>query len=289
MMKQQALSSSGRQVFEIGQVRASLLGKFLYYAVPIRRRTVLANMQRVFGANQSPEQINELAQSFYDHFARSFLDVMRSAFKSPAKLKDVVRPENKEAILRASEANRGVLVLAGHLGNWEVASVGGIENFPEYRGRFHVIRRSINPAWLDRIVTSRFRRVGLQVVPKKRSLDHILERLAVNDAVVFIMDQHAGGRDGVLVDFFGQPAWTFRSLAVVALSTRAPVVPLAAWREPAGTHVLRFEEPIWPVESDDTDEAIRLNTRLYNAALEKMILRHPEQWIWMHRRWKDQS
>ena len=78
----------------------------------------------------------------------------------------------------------------------------------------------------------------------------------------------------------------FKSLAIIALSTRLDVVPASSWRQPDGTHVLRFEDPLPLIEHEDTNEAIRLNTRAYNAALERMLLRHPEQWIWMHRRWK---
>jgi KDO2-lipid IV(A) lauroyltransferase len=89
-----------------------------------------------------------------------------------------------------------------------------------------------------------------------------------------------------MVEFFGHPAGTFRSLAVIALTTGAPVVPAASWREPDGSHVLRFEPALDPIEHAEPNEAIRLNTRAYNAALERMIVRHPEQWWWVHRRWK---
>ena len=92
--------------------------------------------------------------------------------------------------------------------------------------------------------------------------------------------------DGVEVEFLGRPAGTFKSLAILALSTGTPVVPAYCWREPGGRHVLRFEEPLTPVECEDPGDAIRQNTRAYNVALERMLLRHPEQWIWMHRRWK---
>jgi len=104
--------------------------------------------------------------------------------------------------------------------------------------------------------------------------------------VVFPFDQHASRKDGVLVEFFGHPAGTFRSLSVIALSTGAPVVPASSWREPDGTHVLRFEAALAPIEHADPNEAIRLNTRAYNAALEPLVVRHPEQWWWSHRRWK---
>ena len=86
--------------------------------------------------------------------------------------------------------------------------------------------------------------------------------------------------------FFGPPAGTFKSPALIAMASGAPVIPATSWREPDGSHVLRFEDPIPLVECEDTGEAIRQNTRAFNAALECLLLRHPEQWIWMHKRWK---
>jgi KDO2-lipid IV(A) lauroyltransferase len=188
--------------------------------------------------------------------------------------------------MRASEAGKGILVLVGHFGNWEAASVAGIGQFPEYRNRFHFVRRPLKPAILNEFVNRRFKRAGFGSISKRGSLDTILELLSQGAAIVFVFDQHAGKRDGVIVDFFGHPAGTFKSLAILALSTKAPVIPTSSWRQPDGTHVLRFEDPLPLIESEDTNEAIRLNTRAYNAALERLLLRHPEQWIWMHRRWK---
>jgi KDO2-lipid IV(A) lauroyltransferase len=101
-----------------------------------------------------------------------------------------------------------------------------------------------------------------------------------------VFDQHAGPPDGIPVDFFGHPAGTFKSLALLALDTGAPVVPVSSWREPDGSHVIRFEEPLPLIQCESPGEAIRRNTRAYNAELERLLLRHPEQWIWMHKRWK---
>ena len=121
---------------------------------------------------------------------------------------------------------------------------------------------------------------------KRGSLDRILDRLAAGDMVVFPFDQHASPPDGIEVDFFGHSAWTFKSLAIIALATGAPVLPAAGWREADGRHVLRFEEPVEVVESGNVNDEIRATTRAFNAALERLVLRHPEQWFWVHRRWK---
>jgi KDO2-lipid IV(A) lauroyltransferase len=90
----------------------------------------------------------------------------------------------------------------------------------------------------------------------------------------------------VEVEFFGEPAGTFRSLAIIAAATGAPVLPAASWREPDGTHVLRFEAALEPIRHEDAREELVRNTRAYNAALERLVVRHPEQWWWVHRRWK---
>ena len=103
------------------------------------------------------------------------------------------------------------------------------------------MRRPIKPRWLDALVNRRFRKAGFGVVGKRGSLDTIVERLEAGDVIVFPFDQHAGKPDGIDVEFFGHPAGTFKSLAILALATGAPVLPAAAWREPDGRHVLRFE------------------------------------------------
>ena len=115
----------------------------------------------------------------------------------------------------------------------------------------------------------------------------MFERLAAGDIVVFPFDQHAGPKLGIRVPFFGRPAGTFRALALVAKATGAPVVPGACWREPDGRHVLRFEPALEYLEDPDQTAEVRRNTRAYNAVLERLIVRHPEQWFWVHRRWKD--
>jgi len=266
---------------------APWIGRLLYHGLPVRRAVVLENLQRVFGHTHDPASIERLAQAHYAHLARLVAEFVRFPLLSPAGRRALVRVENVEAIRRVYGHGRGVLVLTAHLGNWEVATLGGLSQFPEHRGQFHALRRPLWPRRLDRLVTRRFRRAGIGVLPKKGALDAVLACLAAGHAVIFPFDQHAGGRDGVRVEFFGHPAGTFRSLAILSLTTGVPVVPMATWREPDGRHVVRFEAALPILEDADVGAAIRANTRAYNAALERMIARHPEQWFWMHRRWKE--
>jgi len=268
------------------QTSVPWFGKLLYHLFPYRRGIVFDNLRRLFGDVLPEEEIRRIAQAYYAHYFRFLIEFVRLALMSAKQRKAWVRVENAEAPMKIRQQGKGLIVLTGHFGNFEVATVAGIGQFPEYHGKFHFVRRVLHPRLLNDFVTWRFRKAGLGTLPKKGSLDKILDLLARREAIVYVFDQHAGKKDGITVDFFGHPAGTFKSLAVLALTTRLPVMPAYSWREPDGSHVLRFEEPLPLIDCEDVNEAVRLNTRAYNAAIERMLLRHPEQWIWMHRRWK---
>lgn len=264
----------------------SFAARLLYRLLPLRRGVVLDNLRRVYGEAVDEAEIERLAQAHYGHLGRLLWEFAYYPWLSKARRMAMARVENLDVLLAAHALGKGVLILTGHFGNFEVSTSAGLMSFPQAHGRFHFVRRPIRPEWLDRLVTRRFRKAGFGVLPKRGGLDAILERLAAGDLVVFPFDQHAQRKDGVMAEFFGHAAGTFRSLAVIALSTGAPVVPASSWRERGGRHVLRFEAPVPLIEHADTNEAIRLTTREFNRALERLIVRRPEQWWWVHRRWK---
>jgi len=268
------------------QIEPSLAGRFTKRFLPLRGKVVMANLRRVYGDVLGEADIVRLAAAHYGHLWRLLGEFLRFRWLTAAQKMAMVRVEGIANFLAARDQGKGILILTGHFGNWEVSTTAGLALFPEMRGKFHFVRRPIKPAWLDRLVTRRFEKAGFGVFSKRDSLDAMLACLANGDAVVLPFDQHAGPPEGIAVDFLGHPAWTFKSLAIIALSTGAPVLPASSWRESDGRHVLRFEAPLAPTECEDTTEAIRLNTRAYNQALERLVVRHPEQWYWVHRRWK---
>ena len=279
-------TASAVALAERASAPVSLAGRFIFRFFPLRRSIIVANLERVYGNTLSAAEITALAQAHYGHLWRLSNEFLRFRWLSQMRKAALVRVENIDAFVTAQRQGKGVLVLTGHFGNWEVATIAGIANYPQVRGRFHFVRRPIKPYWLDVMVTRRFNQAGFGVIGKRGSLDRILDLLAAGDVIVFPFDQHAGPPDGIEVEFFGHPTWTFKSLAIIALATGAPVLPATSWREDDGRHVLRFGEPMAPIESDNTSAAIRLNTRAYNGVLERLILARPEQWYWVHRRWK---
>jgi KDO2-lipid IV(A) lauroyltransferase len=279
-------SASAVALAEFRRTEVPWFGKVFYHLFPYRRKLVLENFHRVFGDVVPEDEVLRLAQGYYAHYLLFLIEFIRLPFMSAKKKKSFIRVENIESPLRAHEQGKGLILLTGHFGNWEVSTVAGISQFPQFKGLFHFVRRPLKPELLNRWITRRFQRAGFGTLAKRGSLDAVLDLLAGGSAIVYVFDQFAVRKEGVVVDFFGHPASTFKSPALLALSSGAPVIPSCSWREPDGTHVLRFEDPLPLIECENAGEAIRQNTRAYNAALERMLLRHPEQWIWMHRRWK---
>lgn len=264
------------------------MGRFIYHFLPYRRSVVESNIHQVFGQILTEPQQKHLAKAFYSHLLTSIKEMIALRFMSERKLRERVDVKGYQRLLDIAAQGRGVLVLTGHFGNWEFAPLGGILNFKQFQGQFHFIRRMLGNKTIEKILFRRYYRAGLNVIPKKNSLPQVCEVLEKNHAVVFVLDQHASlkNRDGVAAEFFGKKAGTYRSLASLARHTGIPVVPAAGYRTDDGRHVLEFFEPILWQDYETTQESIYQNTLLYNQALEQIILAHPEQWLWLHKRWK---
>jgi KDO2-lipid IV(A) lauroyltransferase len=272
----------------IDALPVSRAGRFMYRWLPYRRRIITENMTHVFGDTLSELQKEHLTQAFYSHLMTSIKETIQLRFVTEKWLQQRVEVRGHERLLQVAERGQGVLILTGHVGSWEVAPIGGILNFKQFQGRFHFIRRTLGNKTIERILFRRYYEAGLHVIRKKNALQHVTEALAQNDAVVFVLDQHASivNRDGIVAEFFGKKAGTYRSLASCARYTGVPVVPAASYRLANGRHVLEFHEPIEWQEHESTQASLYHNTCAYNKALERIILAHPEQWLWLHRRWK---
>lgn len=294
----------------LSPVEPSLGGKIVYHLFLFRRRTVIQNIQRAFPELTERKQIIGIAQAFYGHLFRAIFELARDAFMSPEMRSRLVRIEGAETF-RASAAGKGALLLTGHFGNWELAVPIAVGHLPEWRGRVHIIRdfgagtdahavqragrrgflvvrriRSRLVGFLSYLAFRRFNRAGMKVISQGGAVKGTLRRLRAQEAVVFVLDHHAGGRNRILVNFMGYPAYTFRSLAVIALASEAPVVPIACYRDTDGKHVVRFEPPLQTIRTGNLTNDIRENTELYNKTLVRLIREHPDQWFWFHERWR---
>jgi len=273
---------------KIRRLPVSWAGRVIYHCFPYRRRVILSNMHQVFGDLLSGPEKNHLIKSFYSHLLTCVKETIQLRFMSETTLRSRVEVRGHERLLAVAAEQRGVLVVTGHFGSWEFAPLGGILNFKQFQGQFHFIRRTLGSKRLERLLFRRYYRAGLNVILKKNALQQVCDALDKNHAVVFVLDQHASlaNKDGIAAEFFGKKAGTYRSLASISRHTGVPVVPAAGYRLANGQHVLEFYEPIEWQDYPTTQESIYRNTLAYNQALERIILAHPEQWLWLHKRWK---
>lgn len=273
---------------QIDSLPISIFGTFIYYFLPYRRPIIMKNINHVYQDRLDEAQKKRLAKSYYSHLIKSVKEALSLRFMSEKTLKQRVEVRGHEHLAKVIQDQKGALVVTGHFGNWEYAPIGGVLNFEAYKGQFHFIRRTLGFKYLERILFRRYYQAGLNVIPKKNSLERVGSALEKNHVVVFVLDQHASlvNRDGIAVEFFGKKAGTYRSLATLSRNTGVPVVPAAGYRLANGMHVLEFFDPIPWRDFEGTQESLYQNTLAYNQSLERIILKHPEQWNWIHNRWK---
>ncbi len=273
----------------IKEMKPTLAGKFFYYCIPFRKKVVLQNMRQVFVGIFNEKEIIKLAQAFYSHIATSLKENLLMRFMTIQQIKNKAEIQGAEYLYElVAHDIKGAIIITGHFGNWEFAPIAGILNFTEFQGRFYFVRKLIATKWIEKILFRRYYQAGLNVIPKKNSLDQVCDALEKNNAVVFVMDQHASikAKDGIMVDFFGKPAGTFRSPAMIARHTQVPVLPCRSYRRKDGKHVLEFFKRLEWNHAENFKDELAINTRQYNKVLEEFIIDYPEQWLWMHKRWK---
>jgi KDO2-lipid IV(A) lauroyltransferase len=182
----------------------------------------------------------------------------------------------------ASDKMKGVLLLTGHMGAWELCAFAhGIYGHP-----LSFLVRPLDNPLLDRLIDGYRQLSGNGTIDKNNSVRQVLRALKRNEQVGVLIDVNVLADQGVFCDFFGVPACSTTGLAIFALRSGAPVVPgFLIWDEALGKHRLRFEPEIQLVRTGDFREETILNTARFTKAIEEQVRRHPDQWLWIHKRW----
>ncbi len=254
------------------------LGDLAWSAVPRRRAVVVDNLTRALGAERSPAELVDIGRRCFQHLGMTVVESCTFLFRSPAVLLSRLEVRGAEHLAAAMAGGRGLLFLTAHYGNWELlAASHALERWP-----LSVMVRPLDSALLDPLIERLRLRCGAEIISKRDGLRGALDALRRERMVGILLDQNSTHREGVFAPFFGIPASTNRGLAVIALRTGAPVVPVFIRRLPGGRHVVQAEPPI-PPPADGDPVAF---TAAFNRAIELAIRQAPEQWFWLHRRWK---
>ncbi len=241
-------------------------------AIPRLRRVGLENVR----AAGLPDDV---VDGVFANIARVIGTFAQFPRINAGNVREWIRYDGLENYQEAKRRGRGVLIATAHLGNWEFSAFAhALMTEPMW-----VMVRPLDNPLIDRLVAGYRARSGNRVVEKKDFLRGMLKALHRNEAVGILIDQHAA-EDAVPVDFFGRKAAAATGFVRIAHHTGATVLPgYALWRESERRYVLRFDEPI-EMTGDIARDTQRLHTHL-----ESVIRRDPDQWLWIHRRWKSPS
>ena len=265
-----AVSASGRT-----------LGLLVYTLDGPRRRVTLANLARAFLGRPAAER-RRIARSVFRHFGRMVFELLKFSALTPAQMLSRVVFEGEEHVRQAYAAGRGVFFLTAHFGCWEIHGLVHSLNFAP----MGVMARPLDNPLLHDLLERARQCTGNFVIYRKGGIRRALRAIESGQGVGMLIDQHIHGPDATSVDFFGRPAATTTALAALALRTGARVVPLFAVPTAPGRYRMIYERAVDAPPADSADP-IREFTQRCTDVLEMYVRRHPDLWLWMHRRWRD--
>ena len=250
----------------------------LAYALGVRRRVALDNLAQALPERTEGER-RAIARAAYANMARVVVDALRTLGAPREQLLAEVEVEDFGAVERALAGGRGLLVATAHLGSWELFGAAMAQRIP-----LHAVVRPLRGGLNAHLVEAR-ERAGLRLIPGRGALSAMVAALRRNEVVAMLVDQAIGGKHALFVPFFGRPAATTPALSMAALRTGAPTLVVVALRE-AGRLRFRVEGPFEVSDTGDRARDMFEHTARVTAALERIIRAAPEQWLWLHRRWK---
>jgi KDO2-lipid IV(A) lauroyltransferase len=244
--------------------------------LPRLRRIAMRNLELAY-PDKSHQERKAIVDGVFRSIARLLAVFARFPSLNARNISRWIRYEGLENYQDAKQRGRGVLVATAHLGNWELSAFAhALLTEP-----MNVIVRPLDNPKIDGLIESRRGLSGNRLIDKRDAARAILRALDRNEAVGVLIDQNTGLSEGVFVDFFGTRACANAALARLAARTGAAVVPgFALWSDAEERYVLRFYPPV-----EITGDA-QADTQRLNAIIESAIREHPDQWLWIHRRWK---
>jgi KDO2-lipid IV(A) lauroyltransferase len=257
------------------------IGRFIFRVDRRHREIALNNLRFVLGAQRSFADRRRMAVGVFQSIGQIPLEVCWSLQIGRQNWKNFFKISGLDHYRKAAAGGNGVLFLTAYVGNWELFPVvGAMTSIP-----LHIVYRPLDSPLLDEVVGRIRRRFGAHLIPKKKSVFKINRVLRNGQCIAILLDQNVDWYEGVFVDFMGHRACTSKGLATLSILSKAPVVPAFLVREGDGFHA-HFEPPIYPLVSGDRIRDLEENTQRYNQAIESVVHRYPDQWFWVHQRWK---
>jgi KDO2-lipid IV(A) lauroyltransferase len=259
------------------------LGRMMFCIDRGHRKIALENLHLAFGKEKSEEELLAIARRTFENLGMMAVEFFRIPRMDVESFKKKVKIEGLEEALELFGRRKGILLLLSHFGNWEMM---GIMSKLIGDSIMVIAKPMKKNKRIDQFITKIRNAAGLEVISSIKASRIVIKALSQNRVVGILIDQRAKRSEGIWADFFGKKAPTTPGLAVLAMKTGAPVVPVFMVRDGFGKHRLVIQEPLELVHTGDIKKDVEANTQLFNHTLESMIRQYPDQWFWVHRRWE---
>ncbi|HXV20960.1 MAG TPA: lysophospholipid acyltransferase family protein [Desulfuromonadales bacterium] len=258
------------------------IGSLTPYLLPRRRQIAHANLRRAY-PEKSEAEIRAIMAKMFRHLGKSGFEMLLvDRFKAGHDLESFFEIHGLENLHDAYALDRGVFLLSGHIGFWEVGTFFlGALGFPAD----FVAKQMRNP-YIGRHFEKLREAGGGRVIDARQGARKIVRSLAEKRVVCVLLDQHTSPKTSVKVDFFGRPAYTTPIITQIAMKYDVPIVPAFTYRTGDDRYRVYFE-PALRLPNDPTPEAIVEQTARLTSCIEAAVRKDPHQWFWVHRRWRD--
>jgi KDO2-lipid IV(A) lauroyltransferase len=258
-----------------------------YHTVAKHRIIALHNLRCAFPEKDMKELIR-IAKGVFRNLAITAAEFFSMPFITRANLHEWVEMEGLEHYEAGIAHGKGLLTIIAHFGNWELMPVT-FPLFLKFPKPSYIVYRPLDSPTLDNMVEYVRTINGHVMIPKGGAGKRIMEMLKENNSIAILSDQNAGIREGVFVNFFGRPACTSVGLAVLALRSGAPVLPMFMVRQKSGKYKFILKPLVEVSQTGDDEKDILENTQRFTKVVEDVVREYPDQWFWLHQRWKTKT
>lgn len=260
---------------------ASLISFFFFYVVPIRKDVVYDNLKHAF-PELAFDEIKKIAYGSYKSFAITLVEILYLPRITKEQIKRVVNFNNLDLIDKKEQEQNGVILLSGHFGNWEYCAISvGAQLNKKLSVVVKPQRNTFVNDWMNQART----RWTNEVIPLGASIRNVYSVLFNKGMVAMVADQR-GPEESIKLEFFGRKTSVYTGPAVLSLKMNVPIIYGIAIRQPDFSYNLVFVEISRENLPDEYDEKVKVLSERMLKYLEDVIRKHPEQWLWMHKRWK---
>lgn len=266
--------------YHLGVRVGGALGCMAFYVLRRERNRAIEHLNMVFG-DKGPQWVRRTARQSFMHLGKSLLEVM---LINPERIKRVVELHGEDNLREAMQQGKGAVYVTGHIGNWEMMAHYVSATYP-----VSVVAAPLEPEQVNDMIVRLRSRMGVRTILRGRpGASKELIRIFKENRILGILIDQDTDVESVFVDFMGRPAWTPTAAAAMAIKFGAPVLFGYIQRGADDRHTIIIEGPLAVTVTGNLQDDIRNTTAMLTSKIEAVIRNNPEQWVWMHRRWRRQ-